>query len=903
MHLATSIKGRTGRSPKVGRREWRRRWLTAASAGFRAWLLCSGLFLGVPTVGWAQLTSSQVLVVYNSLGPSTTAMGMSDSQAIYEYYRQIYPEVRGLDLNDAQLTAGNISYADFESHIRDPLRTYLTEQGLASQISVITLTKDLPHRILDANQGAAGDSPAAAGNLFDASNLTYAAVDSELTLLWQDLLQGEANGSFDSHADMVVANPYHNRRDSMTAYDRSQITSPLRFRDFGQQNSAWQLARGTSTSSTAVTGSIYLTSRLDGSSVPDVWRMIDRGRAAAFRSDTDAIILDESPPGTLDEFGLFNGTALGDLGADYNDTASQLGPEYPRLIFDQGSDFLTGTGDSYTGTAPRQIVTGNVAVLASYGGNHDRGTDAPTNTGFVESFAGQLVDGAIMNTIESYNGRPLGGLPSFSDQGDVVQWVDAGGSFGIGNVWEPFAFSVPDNEVLLDEMTQGNLTWVEAAWSSTPWLSWQQVVVGDPLARGMTISGQPAEAVWNGGGSPTSPSISPIDWTDASRWTRNGVAGVAAQQGDHVFLKGTVGSPALVSNDRWIIESIHATGPVVVEAPLVAVRSGDIQVDTGGHLTIRGDLLNGRGLTLRGGGILDVHGITGAIDVQQGTLTGTGMRTAIQVEPNAQLLVKDELTVRESLDVKPLAQITWQPSSASATPLVTVWGSASVSGSAVLYLDRLNDDLSNPGERVSVPLLRAFDGAVVLPGNVTVINTVTDSEVRVPTDGTPTHIGAGIFSSLTRSPQGLLLSAIQAFDGDADGDQDIDSLDLLNLLGGWTGVDNSTGAPADWELGDFDSDLDVDSQDLLDLLGNWTGFGQGVPPGSAITLTSTSLSSADRMSTRSMAAGLATASSAAHAQSLATTAVSVPEPHLGWMSGVAAVVSMLRTRRRSRHQG
>ena len=229
-----------------------------------------------------------------------------------------------------------------------------------------------------------------------------------------------------------------------------------------------------------------------------------------------------------------------------------------------------------------------------------------------------------MNTIESYNGRPIGGLPSFSDQGDVVQWISAGGSFGIGNVWEPFAFSVPDNEVLLDEMTRGELTWVESAWSSIPWLSWQQVVLGDPLARSITLNGQPAEAVWTGTGSSTSPSRGGIDRTDPTGWSRDGVAGVAVQQGDHVVLKGTVGSPMLLSQDRWITESIHATGPVVVEAPLVAVRSGNIQVDPGSHLTIRSDLLNGRGLTLQGGGTLDVHGVTGAIDVQQGTLTGTG---------------------------------------------------------------------------------------------------------------------------------------------------------------------------------------------------------------------------------------------------------------------------------------
>ena len=225
-----------------------------------------------------------------------------------------------------------------------------------------------------------------------------------------------------------------------------------------------------------------------------------------------------------------------------------------------------------------------------------------------------------------------------------------------------------------------------------------------------------------------------------------------------------------------------------------------------------------------------------------------------------------------------------------------MWGTASVSGSAVVYLDRLNDDLSDPGQLVSVPLLRALDGAGVLPGNVVVINTVSDSEVRVPTDGTPMHIGEGIFSAVARSPQGLLLSAIRAFDGDADGDRDIDSLDLLNLLGGWTGVDNPIGAPADWQLGDFNSDQDVDSEDLLELLGNWTGFGQGVPRGSTIELTSARLTGSDRLPT---ALGTSPNWTSSLGQQ-ALTAVSVPEPNFGWIWCVLAVLGVMRGCRRFR---
>jgi hypothetical protein len=57
-------------------------------------------------------------------------------------------------------------------------------------------------------------------------------------------------------------------------------------------------------------------------------------------------------------------------------------------------------------------------------------------------------------------------------------------------------------------------------------------------------------------------------------------------------------------------------------------------------------------------------------------------------------------------------------------------------------------------------------------------------------------------------------------DGDMDGDEDVDSADLLALLGEWTGAENVSGARLP---GDTDRDTDVDAVDLLSLLANWTG--------------------------------------------------------------------------------
>ena len=137
-------------------------------------------------------------------------------------------------------------------------------------------------------------------------------------------------------------------------------------------------------------------------------------------------------------------------------------------------------------------VTGPVAFLGTYGASEDGASN--TKDGYVNTFAGQLTPGAIFNSIESYNARPLGNLPEFQDQASVEEWIANGGSFATGNVWEPFAFSVADNPLLIDNFFFNGLTWAEAAYSALPVISWQQVVIGDPLSRATVVVPEPTAA-------------------------------------------------------------------------------------------------------------------------------------------------------------------------------------------------------------------------------------------------------------------------------------------------------------------------------------------------------------------------------------------------------------------------
>jgi hypothetical protein len=99
----------------------------------------------------------------------------------------------------------------------------------------------------------------------------------------------------------------------------------------------------------------------------------------------------------------------------------------------------------------------------------------------------------MFNTIESYNGRGLNGLGTLFGQEQVADFIAAGGTFGIGHVWEPFSISIADNDVLFNAMLVRGMTWAEAAWTAIPVLSWMHVVIGDPLGRVVQVIDQPAD--------------------------------------------------------------------------------------------------------------------------------------------------------------------------------------------------------------------------------------------------------------------------------------------------------------------------------------------------------------------------------------------------------------------------
>jgi hypothetical protein len=453
----------------------------------------------------AQLSEPQVLVVFDSR--------VSDSVAVAEYYAGSAkvpgplaaantptlgkrPGVYVFDLASAGAgiaTAGNITYADFVSRLRDPIRAHLQSRNLATRVRCIVTTKGLAHRIADTDNAPVGDLPSNNPGSFIpellANDVTCASVESELTLLFQDLSNGEAGNSNDSRADGLIVNPLWNLSAGAGSFSSNFATSPKSFSASGT-GPLWNLSGSTGTAQRLNPGDVYLTARLDGPTVSDVRAMLDRSQGFIYNGGTQAFVFD-SDPNALDAISSVFPSLGG--GSDYALSVAALNNDGRFPASSQRVNTLASATQFFVG--PRLsfaagqgvLVNEPLILLASYGANHDGVPSllAGGSAGTVYATSFNLAPGAIFNTIESFNCRDFGGLGnlSFAAQQQASTYIAAGGTFAVGNVWEPLADTIPDNALLVRNFVLGNQSWGEAAWSSIPALSWMQTVIGDPLAR------------------------------------------------------------------------------------------------------------------------------------------------------------------------------------------------------------------------------------------------------------------------------------------------------------------------------------------------------------------------------------------------------------------------------------
>lgn len=471
----------------------------------------------------AQLRPEQVLVVYDRR--------IAESLAVAEYYAGSakvpggegnLPGVRpGVEVYNLETSGAppptffgaNIDRQMFIDRLRSPIRQALSVNNRWATVRCIVLTKGLPHRLMDSTNQFIGDQPGGTAAAWQAGNLTCASVDSELTLLWQNLEAQEAGGVGDSKADGAILNPYFRKTLPIDGWATRFIQSNKSFQAAGTTPATGPGMYWSALVPNFVTvpasvhttpGDMYLVCRLDGHTVADVRAMIDRAQNLVYTVATATAVIDESGSnGVADSArnGEFDNQGVDEVcgGDDYEQTRDALvadgryrrGPadSPPAVVYDAASgaaNFCVGPLIPYNGEG--RLVSTPVVLITSYGNNHQGtqpgqgvGSQPPAGSSYAQSFT--LAPGAIFNSMESYNCRSFGGLGGYLGQQQAADFLASGGTFAVGDVFEPLAAHVPDSLMLARNFLLGNLSWAEAAWSSIPVLSWQTIVVGDPLAR------------------------------------------------------------------------------------------------------------------------------------------------------------------------------------------------------------------------------------------------------------------------------------------------------------------------------------------------------------------------------------------------------------------------------------
>lgn len=354
-------------------------------------------------------TAANVMVVINEASPESVQIG--------EHYvaKRKVPADNVVRLRT--VLTDDIDRAAYEHSIERPISENLTRNAAQDRVHYIVLTKGIPLRV----RGSEG---------LDGS---VASVDSELTLLYRKLL------GIPIPPAGKVPNPYY-------LGDKP----PSEAQRFEHR-----------------THDVYLITRLDGFSVDDVIKLIDRGAAP---QHDGAFVLDQRD--------VLVGNRIGDnwlnAAADRL-TAAGLGP---RVLLEQSKAPAASTvpalGYYSWGSNDAAISKRNVGIVFAQGALAGMfvSTDART---FKEPPAAWNI-GKWGQQTGYYEGSPQ------SLTGDLIR---AGVTGVAGHVAEPYLDGSARPQILFPTYVAGfNLA--EAFYLSIPYLSWQNVVIGDPLCAPFT---------------------------------------------------------------------------------------------------------------------------------------------------------------------------------------------------------------------------------------------------------------------------------------------------------------------------------------------------------------------------------------------------------------------------------
>ena len=360
--------------------------------------LAIACLFGLPRLATAQ-TGENVVVVINETSPASVQIG--------EYYARARAVPSDQVVRVKTVTTDTIQRPEYERNLEGPLITHLLKKNLQDRVLYVVLTKGVPLRIAG-TEGRTG---------------SIASVDSELTLLYRRITGGAV--PVVGH----VANPYF--------LGEKPLTEARPF--------------------TRINSDIYLVTRLDGFSVDDVLKLIDRATSPV---RDGRIVLDQK-------------ATLIDRGGDewLQETANRLRD--------------SGAGERVVLEVTRSVASTSGPVLGYY----SWGSNDPANK--LRRFAMEFVPGALAGMFVSTDGRTFTepppdwapndpkrpGFGSQSLAGDLIR----DGITGVAaHVTEPFLDATIRPQVLFPAYLAGfNLA--ESYYLAMPFLSWQTVIIGDPL--------------------------------------------------------------------------------------------------------------------------------------------------------------------------------------------------------------------------------------------------------------------------------------------------------------------------------------------------------------------------------------------------------------------------------------
>ncbi len=300
---------------------------------------------------------------------------------------------------------------------------------------------------------------------------------------------------------------------------------------------------------------IYLVSRLDGprqmgeTPLAAVKAMLDRSMAAGnpdsplftgISSQTSSLVIDDTGGAAADEFAysqVLNFPPVPSAGYSYTMTYEDFpvppGTEVAEQGFTEGQHYEqawswlvgedpiqdgAGSSPSTTGLQPFMHWDDTTAIssqaalnagqvlsgLLTYGRNAGDGRphDYLLSSGPDGEELFECAAGAVFASMESFNAISMFTDIAPKSQALLSEFIAMGGSGAIGHAFEPERLATIQGDYLFrnlmrddDQDGRGDLSFVEAGYSAMPFLSWSEVMIGDPLMRLEQGPGGPAPEI------------------------------------------------------------------------------------------------------------------------------------------------------------------------------------------------------------------------------------------------------------------------------------------------------------------------------------------------------------------------------------------------------------------------